>query len=78
MSTASAEHRQFEHERFSVRDISAQYDAPTFDLIFRDKKHCVERCSDSVWSSFEQASVAAEELEQAYRRSVHWCVLKPL
>lgn len=78
MSTASAEQHQLEHERFSVRDISAQYDAPTFDLIFRDQEHGVARCSDSVWSSFEQASVAAEALQQADRRPFHWGVLKNL
>ncbi|GLE84057.1 hypothetical protein VNPA120661_43770 [Pseudomonas aeruginosa] len=78
VSAASAETNHLEHERFVVRDISAQYEAPTFDLIFRDQEHGVERCSDSVWSSHEQASLAAEALEKAGRRPVHWGVLKSL
>lgn len=78
MSTVSAVTHQQEHERFYVRDISNEYAAPTFDLIFRDQEHGVERCSDSVWSSHEQASVAAEALERADRRPVHWGVLKSI
>lgn len=78
MSAASTVTHHLEHERFVVRDISDQYEAPTFDLIFRDQEHGVERCSDSVWSSHEQASVAAEALEKADRRPVHWGVLKSL
>lgn len=78
MSATSSVTQHIEYERFVVRDISDQYEAPTFDLIFRDLEHGVERCSDSVWSSHEQASVAAETLEKADRRPVHWGVLKSL
>jgi hypothetical protein len=78
MSATSVVTQHLEHERFVVRDISDQYEAPTFDLIFRDQEHGVERCSDSVWSSHEQALVAAEALEKADRRPVHWGVLKSL
>lgn len=78
MSTASAKTHQIEHGRFEVRDISDQYSSPTFDLIFRDQEHGVKRCSDSVWSSHEQASLAAEALEDSNRRPVHWGVLESL
>ncbi|WP_217191166.1 hypothetical protein [Pseudomonas shirazica] len=78
MSATSAVTHNLEFKRFVVRDISDQYEAPTFDLIFRDLEHGVERCSDSVWSSREQASLAAEALEKADRRPVHWGVLKSL
>ncbi|WP_047229933.1 hypothetical protein [Pseudomonas brassicacearum] len=78
MSTTFAVTQHPEHKRFIVRDISDQYETPTFDLIFRDQEHGVERCSDSVWSSHEQASVAAEALEKADRRPVHWGVLQSL
>ena len=78
MSATSSVTQHIEYERFVVRDISDQYEAPTFDLIFRDQEHGVERCSDSVWSSHEQASVAAEALEKADRHPVHWGVLKSL
>lgn len=57
MSATSAVTHNLEFKRFVVRDISDQYEAPTFDLIFRDLEHGVERCSDSVWSSREQASL---------------------
>lgn len=78
MSTIFAVTQHPEHKRFIVRDISDQYETPTFDMIFRDQEHGVERCSDSVWSSHEQASVAAEALEKADRRPVHWGVLQSL
>lgn len=78
MSAASAVTHHLERERFVVRDISDQYETPTFELIFRDQEHGVERGSDSVWSSHEQASLAAEALDKADRRPVHWGVLKSL
>lgn len=78
MIAASAVTQHLEHERFVVRDISDQYQAPTFDLIFRDQEHGVERCSDSVWSTYEQASAAAGAMDAADRRPVHWGVLKSL
>lgn len=58
--------------RFRVRDLSSHYDAPTFDLIFCDIENGVERHSEAVWSSQEQAAIEAEYLDAAQLRPVHW------
>lgn len=72
--TADAE--GFGHERFFVRDISEHYAVPTYDLIFRDSENGVERFSESVWATQEQATVAADLLDKSNRRPLHWEVLR--
>lgn len=68
----------FAGPRFVVRDISEQYPDPTFELVFRDYEHGVERCSDCVWNSYEEARQAADVLEKSERRPFHWGVLQSL
>lgn len=58
--------------RFRVRDLSSHYDIPTFDLIFHDAENGVERHSEAIWNSKEQAALEAEYLDAAQLRPVHW------
>ncbi|GAB3478664.1 hypothetical protein [Azotobacter salinestris] len=58
--------------RFRVRDLSSHYGAPTFDLVFYDAENGVERHSEAVWNSQEQAILEAEHLDAAQLRPVHW------
>ncbi|ASL28201.1 hypothetical protein ACG10_19190 [Azotobacter chroococcum] len=58
--------------RFQVRDISAQYGWPTFDLVFHDAESSVVRCSEAIWDSEAQALVEAERLEASHACPVHW------
>jgi len=60
--------------RFQVRDISAQYGGPTFDLVFHDAESSVVRYSEAVWDSKAQAQVEAERLEASRACPVHWDV----
>lgn len=62
--------------RFRVRDLSEHYDAPAFDLVFHDTENGVERHSEAVWSSKEQAALEAERLDAAQLRPVHWEVCR--
>lgn len=63
-------------KRFRVRDISAHYDEPRFDLVFDDEENGVERYSESVWDTEPQAQIQATMLEDAQVRPVHWDVLQ--
>lgn len=61
--------------RFRVRDISAEYGQPCFDLVFVDEEAGVERYSESVWHSEAEAMIQAAMLEAAQARPAHWDVL---
>jgi len=63
---------QTSYRRFQVRDISAQYGGPTFDLVFHDVESSVVRCSEAVWDSKVQALAEAERLEASRACPVHW------
>lgn len=71
MMKASAMSQSFTR-RFQVRDISAQYGGPTFDLVFHDAESSVVRYSEAVWDSEAQARVEAERLEASHVCPVHW------
>jgi hypothetical protein len=58
--------------RFRVRDLSSHYGAPTFDLVFLDVENGVERHSEAIWNSQEQAILEAEHLDAAQLRPLHW------
>ncbi|SEJ51289.1 hypothetical protein SAMN04244579_04648 [Azotobacter beijerinckii] len=74
MSTAIA---QSNHpRRFSVRDLSERYDSPTFDIIFHDRENGVERYSEAIWTSPEQAAIEAKRLDEAQLRPVHWDIYR--
>lgn len=61
--------------RFQVRDLSEHYDSPTFDIIFHDRENGVERYSEAIWTSPEQATIEAKRLDEAQLRPVHWDVI---
>ncbi|MFC0709527.1 hypothetical protein [Azorhizophilus paspali] len=58
--------------RFQVRDISAQYSGPTFDLIFHDTESKVIRYSEAIWDSEALALAEADRLEKSQAHPVHW------
>ncbi|GAB3485260.1 hypothetical protein GCM10027398_45200 [Azotobacter salinestris] len=62
----------FFSRRFEVRDISAQYGGPTFDLVFHDAESRVVRYSEAVWDSEALALAEAERLEDTQACPVHW------
>lgn len=48
---------------FIVRDVSADSDGPTWDIIFTDLNG-VQRYSQEVWNSLEEAVAAKESYEK--------------
>ena len=63
------------HQRFRVRDISAWFERPTFDILFFDEEAGVERCSTAVWDDRILAEVEASRMDRTGYRPSHWDVL---
>lgn len=61
--------------RFRVRDVSAEYGLPCFDIVYADEEAGVERYSESVWHSEAEAMIQASMLEAANARPAHWDVI---
>lgn len=62
---------------FAVRDVSAHYGEPAFDILFRDPEHRVVRCSDKLWACAAQAEAEAFAMELRGYRPQHWGCLEP-
>lgn len=56
--------------KFEVRDISGDYDGPTFDVIFNDGE--VQRYSEEVFESRERAYTAIEETYEQQEDPTWW------
>ena len=62
--------------RFQVRDVSAYYDEPAFDVIFHDDENGVERYSIEMWDTHKDAAKAADLHEARADRPTDWDVYR--
>lgn len=76
MSAALSLAPQDSRPQFVVRDLSAVYGMPAFDIVFCDREFGTVRCSDKLWSSYAQAELDAQAMERRNYRPLHWSRLE--